>query len=172
MNTTIGETLREARQAKRVTLEDAARATKVKVDTLEKLEADDTRNLAAPMYVKGFIKIYADYLGLNGQEVADAYLKSQGGVRRQGLQLETEANMRERKTAELQLPIAGVVMAVAGVTLVVLLFWGARQLWSHRSRSTTPVTTIATVPLPQANFDAYYQPKTKPAPSTLENAPR
>ena len=169
----IGETLREARQARRVTLEDVARATKVKVDILEKLETDDTRDLAAPMYVRGFIKIYADYLGLNGQEVADAYLKSQGGVRRQGLQLETEANMRERKTSELQLPLAGVVMAVAGVTLVALLVWGGRQLWQRRAHSPRPAPAATTAvapaaPLPQSNFDAYYQPKTKPQPSTLD----
>jgi hypothetical protein len=50
----IGETLSEARQAKRASLEDASRATKIKIEILEQLEADEFDRLAAPTYTKGF----------------------------------------------------------------------------------------------------------------------
>lgn len=163
----IGDILREARHGKQVTLEDAARVTKIKVDILEKLEADDYSGLAAPMYTKGFLKLYADFLGLNGQEIADLYLRNQGGLRRQGMRVETVADVRAQKPPEVQLPV-GLVMGVVGAaTVVVLLGLSVRYLWTHRSpaRAAKPV---ATATLPKADFDAYYQPRTKLAPELLE----
>ena len=55
----IGDTLREARHNKRSSLEDASRATKIKMEILEQLEADEFDRLAAPTYTKGFLKLYA-----------------------------------------------------------------------------------------------------------------
>src|SRR5438093_1493867 len=102
---TVGEILRQARHDRRVSLEDAARVTKIKLDILEHLEADEFDQLAGPMYTKGFLTLYAEYLGLDGRDVVDAYVRSQGGLRRQGLQVETEASARARKPNELQLPV-------------------------------------------------------------------
>src|SRR6266404_7902177 len=63
----IGEILREARHNKRASLEDASRATRIKMDILEQLEADEFDKLAAPAYTKGFLKLYSEYLGLDSQ---------------------------------------------------------------------------------------------------------
>lgn len=173
----IGETLREARHNKMATLEDAARTTKIKLDILEKLEADEFNRLAAPMYTKGFLKLYAEYLGLDSQAVVDAYLHSQGGLRRQGLQLDTDANIRARKPRELQLPIRSVVLVVAGLTVAVVLGLLGKVLLSRHAQKTPPPSpptdqaTTALPNLPKADFDAYYQPKTRPAPAVLESPP-
>src|SRR5260221_8044087 len=115
----IGETLRQARENRRVSLEDASRVTKVKLDILQHLEADEFDRLAGPMYAKGFLKLYAEYLGLDAQVVMDSYLRSQGGLRRQGLKVETEATIRARKPNELHLPMRRVVTVVAALSLVV-----------------------------------------------------
>jgi len=162
----IGETLRAARHTKQVALEDVARATKIKIDTLEKLEADDFTALAAPMYTKGFLKIYADYLGIDSAGLVAAYLKSQGGLRRQGLQLETEATLRSRRSGELELPVGTVIRAVAVISAVAVLGVAGYQLWAHRPALTLPAHQPAVLPV--AEFEAYYQPKTKPAPAVLE----
>lgn len=168
----IGETLREARHNKKASLEDAARVTKIKLDILEKLEADEFNRLAAPMYTKGFLKLYSEYLGLDSQFIVDAYLKSQGGLRRQGLLVETEATARARKPRELQLPIRRVVFAVAGISVAVVLGLLGKTLIARRShapvRSPQQQSAVAPPALPKADFDAYYQPKTKPAPELLE----
>ena len=162
----IGETLRVARHAKKVALEDVSRATKIKLDTLEKLEADEFTSLASPMYTKGFLKIYAEYLGLDSAEIVAAYLQSQGGLRRQGLQLETEATLRSRRAMELNLPIGTVVRAVALVSAVAVIGFAGYEVWTHRQAFTLPAKKAA--PLPVADFEAYYQPKTQPAPTLLE----
>jgi cytoskeletal protein RodZ len=160
----IGETLRSARQTRKQSLEDVARATKIKVDILEKLEADDFAALSAPMYTKGFIKMYADHLGLDSAGLTAAYLQSQGGLRRQGLHIETEAQIRARRQRELQLPLGSVVRVVGALTAVVVIVWAGYYLVNRQS------TEVSAKPaaLPVADFEAYYVPKTKPAPELLE----
>jgi cytoskeletal protein RodZ len=162
----IGEQLRAARHAKKLSLEDVSRVTKIKVDILEKIEAEDFAHLSAPMYTKGFIKIYAEHVGLDGPAMMDAYLKSQGGLRRQGLHLETEAQIRAHRQRELALPLGSVMRVVAALTVAVLLAVGIQQWWTRRQAAPAPVSAPAS--LPAADFEAYYQPKTKPAPAVLE----
>lgn len=167
----IGENLREARHNKKVSLEDASRATRIKIEILEQLESDEFDRLAAPTYTKGFLRLYAEYLGLDSQSIVDAYLRSQGGLRRQGLHMETEKTIRARKPRELQLPLRSVGLVVFALTLAVLVVVVGRSVLS-RHASPAARTTTATGPLgvPKADFDAYYQPKPKPAPELVESA--
>jgi cytoskeletal protein RodZ len=174
----IGETLREARHQKRASLEDASRATKIKFEILEQLEADEFDRLAAPAYTKGFLKLYAEYLGLDSQVVVDAYLHSQGGLRRQGLHVETEKTIRSRKPSELKLPLRSVGLAVAGVTVAVFGVMLGKSYFSHRALARAEPAIQQPQPLPAkpvaiptADFDAYYQPKAKPARELMEPAP-
>ena len=169
----IGETLREARHAKQASLEDAARATRIKLEILERLESDEFDRLAAPMYTKGFLKLYSEYLGLDSPAIVEAYLKSQGGLRRQGLHVETEANIRKKRTRELKLPVRSVVRVVGALTIGVVVVLVGAHWWSHRSAHSEPVKsspppTPKAVTLPKADFEAYYQPKNKPAPELLD----
>jgi cytoskeletal protein RodZ len=165
----IGETLREARHNKKASLEDVARITKIKLEILEKLEADEFDRLASPMYTKGFLKLYAEYLGLDPVGIVDAYVKSQGGFRRTGLQVETEAAVRAKRPRELQLPLRQVVRVVLALTLAVVLGFIGRHFWVRRAHTAATVPAEAKSPtLPRADFDAIYQPKNKPAPEVLD----
>jgi cytoskeletal protein RodZ len=167
----IGENLREARHNKKVSLEDASRATRIKIEILEQLESDEFDRLAAPAYTKGFLRLYAEYLGLDSQSIVDAYLRSQGGLRRQGLQVETEKTFRARKPRELELPLRGVGLAVLGLTIAVLVGVAGRSVLSRRASARAQTTTATTqTGVPKADFDAYYQPKPKPAPELVETA--
>jgi cytoskeleton protein RodZ len=168
----IGETLREARHNKQASLEDASRATKIKFEILEQLEADEFDRLAAPAYTKGFLKLYAEYLGLDSHAVVEAYLRSQGGLRRQGLHVETEKSIRARKRPELQLPLRSVALVVAGVTVAVFGVVLGKSLFSHRAaKPAIPVAPKpAAVAVPTADFDAYYHPRAKPPVELAEPA--
>ena len=172
----IGDTLREARHNKRASLEDASRATKIKMEILEQLEADEFDRMVAPAYTKGFLKLYAEYLGLDSRSVVEAYLQSQGGLRRQGLHMETEKAIRAHKRPELQLPLRGVALVVLALTAVVFLAvlgktWSMRHAQSPVQPAPTMQAATAQPAVPKADFDAYYQPKIKPAPEVLESIP-
>ena len=62
----IGHLLERARRNRGVSLEEAEQATRIRRDYLEKLESDDHSTMPEPIYVRGFVKAYANYLGLDG----------------------------------------------------------------------------------------------------------
>jgi cytoskeleton protein RodZ len=66
---TVGKQLQEARLAKNWTPELAARETKIKVDRLRDLEADDYSHFTSPTYARGFVRTYARALGLDEYRV-------------------------------------------------------------------------------------------------------
>ncbi|HOW98913.1 MAG TPA: helix-turn-helix domain-containing protein [Kiritimatiellia bacterium] len=73
----IGQMFREARERKKVSCSQAASATRMKVQHVEALERNDFSRMAAPMYAKGFIRLYADYLGLDPEPLIREYAAQQ-----------------------------------------------------------------------------------------------
>jgi cytoskeleton protein RodZ len=71
---TLGEWLRQAREAKGSTLEETAAATRIRVRLLEALEAGDFAAFAGgDVQLRGFLRIYARYLGLPPDQVLARY---------------------------------------------------------------------------------------------------
>lgn len=66
---TVGQVLGEARTAKNITLSEAERATRIRAEVLQALEADNFSGLSGPTYIKGFIKNYGDFLGLDSSSL-------------------------------------------------------------------------------------------------------
>jgi cytoskeleton protein RodZ len=66
---TVGKQLQDARLAKNWTPELAARETKIKVDRLRDLEADDYSHFTSPTYARGFVRTYARSLGLDEYKI-------------------------------------------------------------------------------------------------------
>jgi cytoskeletal protein RodZ len=71
---TIGQTFKTAREKKRVSLSQAAARTRIKVQILEGMEKNDFSPIPAPAYAKGFIRMYADFLGLESGPLVNAYV--------------------------------------------------------------------------------------------------
>jgi cytoskeletal protein RodZ len=65
----LGETLRSTRTAKGLTLEDAERVTRIPRKYLEALELDNFSILPAPVYARGFLRSYAQFLSLNPDDL-------------------------------------------------------------------------------------------------------
>jgi cytoskeleton protein RodZ len=70
-----GLMLRRAREARHLSLEHVARATKIPKSTLAAIEASDVLHLPAAIYTRGFVKAYAQEVGLDPDETATAYLR-------------------------------------------------------------------------------------------------
>ena len=66
----IGHLLERARHRQGVTLEEAEKATRIRRDYLQRLESLDHSAMPEPIYVRGFVKAYANYLGLDGDRFA------------------------------------------------------------------------------------------------------
>ncbi len=69
----IGNSLREARLRQGLDFPQVEQATKVRAKYLRALEDEHFEQLPAQPYVKGFLRTYAEYLGLDGQLYVDEY---------------------------------------------------------------------------------------------------
>lgn len=69
----IGQKLKNARESKGLTLGQIYDKTKIPTSNLEAIETGDSEQLPEPVYVAGFIKRYADLLGLNGRGLSEEY---------------------------------------------------------------------------------------------------
>jgi cytoskeletal protein RodZ len=70
-----GAVLRRCREFHGITLEEASETTKIGISHLKALENDQIRVFANQAYLKGFLRIYATFLGLNSDDVARMYDK-------------------------------------------------------------------------------------------------
>ena len=62
---TIGDILRNKRLEKGLTLEDVSNLVKIRKKYLEALESGNYNEIPGTVYAKSFLKIYADFLGLD-----------------------------------------------------------------------------------------------------------
>lgn len=69
----IGRLLRETREQKHLTLEDIQANTKIRHKYLAALEAGDESAFPATVYLKGFLRTYANELGLDGWQLVEEY---------------------------------------------------------------------------------------------------
>jgi len=77
---TIGQIINRSRLGKGIRIEKAALETKLKIQYLQAIEKDDFDALPAPIYARNFIRIYANFLGLNGIEISKKYDSKNIGI--------------------------------------------------------------------------------------------
>jgi len=76
----LGTRLRELRLAKGVSLDDIARSTRVGRGHLEALESDSWGDLPSPVFVKGFIRAYCEFLEASPDEALGLYHEATGEI--------------------------------------------------------------------------------------------
>jgi cytoskeleton protein RodZ len=131
----VGELLRREREAQGKSIEDVAKVTRMSAQTLTAIEEDRFGALPAPVYVKGHLRTYARFLGLDEDEIIQRYMRSTQQHEPTELDewdaVELELHEEERHATR-----RNAWIAVAVVAAGLILFFGPR-LWSHRSPSST-----------------------------------
>lgn len=120
----LGETLRRARIARGITIEDAERVTRIHRKYLIALEEENFGILPAPVYARGFLRSYASYLGLDPADLLPFF--PVGHVDEP--KLEPLPQVRQPRTWSM----SGVI-ALAAVGILILLVIGLYSLGSEGS---------------------------------------
>jgi len=71
MTQSIGQKLKQARADQSLSLEKASEATRIRAQYLQALEADDLSVMPSPAQARGFLRNYAEYLGLDIDRLLD-----------------------------------------------------------------------------------------------------
>ena len=77
----FGKSLREAREAKGYTTAQIAETTHVLVSIVEGLEKEDFSRIAAPIYGRGFVKLYCEAVGLEAKPFVEEFMEIMNGNR-------------------------------------------------------------------------------------------
>ena len=77
----FGKTLQSAREAKGYTVSQIAEMTHLKSSTVEGLENEDFSMIAAPIYGRGFVKLYCEAVGLEPKPLVDEFMAIMNGER-------------------------------------------------------------------------------------------
>lgn len=155
----VGERLRYCREQQGFTLESVAARTKIQRRILHAIETGDAATLPEPIYIKGFIKQYANAIGLDGAALAEEFPVNSNLERIHTPWTETTPQAQLRPLHLYLLYFLVVVAAVFGLSHVV------RQSMSGAvspavSASQTDDLTASPAPSPAAS------PETTPAATT------
>lgn len=121
---TLGEKLRKLRSDKRISLGEVSRFTKIRAEYLEALEEGDYDNLPANVYVKGFLRSYADFLNVDERILIKLYDKEKGI--KKNLEKGSSLKTKEKKPINISsfvfTPQKIIIVAVIFLTLTGLFF--------------------------------------------------
>jgi cytoskeleton protein RodZ len=139
----IGNSLREARYRQQLELSDVELATKIRGRYLQALEEENFDALPAQTYVKGFLRTYADYLGLDGQLYVDEY-NSRYAVGedepREPVVARRSSTVHQRHR---RLERRGVLLALGGIAVVCAFFIAAFK-FSSGNDNNPPIPNLGT----------------------------
>jgi cytoskeletal protein RodZ len=132
---TIGDLLRERREQYGTTLEQVGAALRIRPVFLRAIEDNRYDRLPGPVYALGFVRTYADYLGLDGEVIAQRFKSEAAG-------LETKS--------ELSFPMPSPERSMPGgaLLLVALIIAAcAYAVWYYRAAGErTRIERVAEVP--------------------------
>ena len=74
--TSVGQHLRELREARRMSVAEISRATRVPISSVERIEADRFDELPGEVFVRGFLRAYARAVEVPPDEVLARYTSS------------------------------------------------------------------------------------------------
>ncbi len=164
---TVGQDLRTARLRRGDDLASVSRVLKIRKDHLEALEEDRIEALPGRTYAVGFIRSYADYLGLDAVQCVERFKAEIAGRSDTSV---TPITLID-EDAEHRMPHGWKIMA--GV-VVVLVLYGAYQLAASADKmlNEQPVAPAPVVPRPVAHKVAptqltVTQPLTHPLDTSL-----
>jgi cytoskeletal protein RodZ len=178
----LGKKFQEARLARNLTLDEAARMTKIRPARLAEIEADDFSQFPSLAYAKGFLLIYGKFLDVDVTPYLDAFEDSErvtvdgySYLQENRPQKPVTAPVVRRRRPTTTSPerispmplIFGVLVLVIGFSVMKLIL-NVRRLAPGKSESTAQVSPSASpVPSPKAAPPG----ATETSPGTVASAP-
>ncbi|MCJ7513961.1 MAG: DUF4115 domain-containing protein [Anaerolineales bacterium] len=138
----LGHTLRDARERLGLTLEEVERGTRIRTHHLEAMERGDWDSLPSPVQARGFLRNYADFIGLDPGAILLRYADLIQARRPSPPTATPPRTARPESAGEVRvrrprLISSDIVIASAiSLALLVLLLWGASWVMASLRQQT------------------------------------
>jgi cytoskeleton protein RodZ len=124
MSLTLGEKLRQAREAKGIKIGEVAEQTRISPLYIESIENDDYRALPGGIFNRGFVKSFAKYVGVDEQEALSDYARllyeTEGDI--DNVKFHRPEVLTDDRTSSSMLPTLIVAAVILGIMTVGVLF--------------------------------------------------
>jgi cytoskeleton protein RodZ len=166
----LGEEFRAAREARHLSLSDVSEQIHIRAVYLQSLEDEEWSAIAAPVYVRGFIRTYARFLGLPGEQAVAHFNESIGASAKQN-EL-SAAPPRRRPSVWLFVATAAALLLVAFVGYNYYIFQqqspssqtaAATSTAASDAATTDPAAAASTAPSDDASNQPASTKPTKPS---------
>ena len=149
----IGVTLRDEREAQKLSVEEVALRLRLSEKQINALEADDFSIFGSAIFVRGFIKSYARFLTIDPQPLLDAHL---GMYPQEQSQSITYKNVGVDKLVDGG--VSKLTALIFGILLIAALFvWVTYKIWAYQSN-----TNKADRPIPAVSLEQNLTPEPLP----------
>lgn len=155
----FGETLRQARAHKNVTLREAEADTRINRHYLAALEDEEFGALPPPIYSRGIVRKYADYLGLDAGKVLDMHRELTGTPR------ETGPMVTPTEMPRMWAPNFAIL--AFGVVLTAIVFAWGYSIWLSPTDDLTPPPTSTTTSFTASQTAEEARPTPPAAPTAV-----
>ncbi|MDJ0667732.1 MAG: DUF4115 domain-containing protein [Desulfobacterales bacterium] len=162
--TSFGLFLQSARIEKKISIEALAAETRIRVEVLKRLEAEEHDHLPDEVFIKGFIRTYAAAVGADAEEALERYHSSRA-MRNVGRVGPSARSPQPKRFWLVMLTAVGAVLLMAGLTL-----YGYSRLSAPHGEDAT-VEAPPQEASPTLEADASPSPKAEPAPTPAAEAP-
>jgi cytoskeletal protein RodZ len=180
---TVGQRLQASRQARGLTLDAVTRATRLTKHVVTALEDDRFSDLAAPVYVRGFIRIYGQLLELDTDALLEAYEQQQAPAvplrldDLPPLEVVEPASrlpgyLRDTRAPNRSLSAAQLFLLTATALIVTVFLWSVNRKRPAQVAQPTPQLAPATAIGPDAEPAAASPGGRKPAAPASQPPPR
>jgi cytoskeletal protein RodZ len=154
----LGKKFQTARESRGLSLDEAARLTKIRQSRLAEIEADDFSNFPSLAYAKGFLQIYGKFLDIDVSPYLDAFETSQHITVDGYSYLQDNPAPRPTRAAVVRqephrtslLPlIIGIIVLAGGVWFIKLVL-NVQRITPRQTQAAdtaTPAATVANVPV-------------------------
>ncbi len=166
-----GQMLKTAREAQNITIEAVSKHLHLTVPTIVSIEEDQYQNMPAPVYVRGYLRRYAQFVNLSPEEVLKAY---QENVEVKSKVLEEIPNYAQKKTVtSSHIAIRFLTYGIAVILLILVGLWwkgGDRIEKNPAIPNETKVQSPTMTPLKTESAPSTEQDKKLDTESRKENA--
>jgi cytoskeleton protein RodZ len=122
----IGNSLREARERQGLAYPEIELATKIRAKYIRALEEEDFTSIPGDAYIRGFLRTYSEYLGLDGDVYVDEYASRFITSWRD--ELPPRSERRRLRTRERPLERRALLLVLAGIAVVTALVFAAFRI--------------------------------------------
>src|SRR5581483_6162142 len=165
---TVGKKLQQARQRKQITVEEAARSTRMRPDKIVDLENDNYTNFPNLTYAKGFLLIYSKFLNVDVRDFAETL----GTINPVGVENYEYLTASERpQTQTVYRAPRKSLLPLFFAALVVCVALGVMYFIITLKRITAPDTAIAASATPTAARTPDATPTPQPTPEIRRAEP-